>query len=216
MEGDRRGGDEGGSAEAGAGDTGGAMTDLLADLARWSSDLRATEAAASRRKQAWLSRQAAEGATWEAVVLELAERRATVAIRTMAGRTHRGRLVAVGGDYVLLAPAQGGAGTRATFFRTSSVATIQSRDGARRRPSGADDRGPTGALASARAPRLADVLTGLCSDRPRVTAGLGSGGTLVGELHWVGADVVGVRLDGDPPTTVTVRLDAIGELSVLG
>ena len=64
---------------------------------------------------------------------------------------------------------------------------------------------------------MADMLTELAVEHPRVrVVVLGEPEAMVGQLRSVGVDVVTLRMAGEPPTTVYVRLGSVSELSVLG
>ena len=49
------------------------MADLVHDLARWAAESRERDAAASRSRKRWLDQQAAEEATFAALLLSLGE-----------------------------------------------------------------------------------------------------------------------------------------------
>lgn len=175
---------------------------LLVDLARWAGDARAEEAAASRRREHWLRQQAGEEARLAGVALDLAERGTGVAVGTTAGRVLSGRVLAVARDFWVMGHDGGGV----TFVALAAVATVRPQPGHRR-----------GQVASGRpAPldaRLGDVLVGVAGDRPRVRLVLAGGAEpLAGDLWAVGVDVVTLRLDADPPTTVYVHLASVQEV----
>jgi hypothetical protein len=179
---------------------------LLADLARWSADTRVDDAARSRMQERWLRRQAAEEARFAGVALDLAERKAVVAVRTTTGRTLHGRIVAVARDFCMLRQ-EGG---MATFVTFPAIAALRPHPG-QAAPEAASER--TAPLAAG----LAEVLAGLAGDRPRVRIGLEGGGEAVnGELRAVGADVVTVRLDGEPGAMAYVQLASVRELTLMG
>ncbi|MGH9074640.1 MAG: hypothetical protein ACRDZQ_11070 [Acidimicrobiales bacterium] len=218
---------------------------LRADLARWAADSAAAEAAASRTREGWLRRQAAEDSTWSGLTLGWAERGAPVAVATLGGRAHQGRLVAVGRDFLLLAPGGGPGRTRVTFLASAFIATLRpgpvggagSASGMwaagppRTTPAGPaqslhsrvpedpdqdEDLGrEAGPGPSRSAVDLAGALAGLAVDRPRVQIVAGSAGRLVGELQWVGVDILCLRVDAEPPAAGYVRLAAITEVSLL-
>jgi hypothetical protein len=189
---------------------GGAAVDaLLVDLARWMGDERAEEAARSRSRERWRRQQASEDAHLAGVALDLAEQGAPVALGTTTGRTHSGRILAVAEDFCVVQARRGSA----TLVALDAVATLRA---ARQGRSSL----PLEAMSERTAPlelRLADALAGLAGDRPRVQLVTdGTGHVLVGELRAVGADVVTLRLDGDPPVAVYVRLASVTECSVFG
>ena len=183
------------------------MTDveaLLADLARWTSDERADAAARSRMRERWMRRQAEEDARFAGVLLDLSEAEAGVAVRTTAGRTLQGRIAAVARDFCVLRHAG-----MTTFLAFAAVATIRPEPGFRA-PDAASARAPVGA-------GLVEVLAGLAGDRPRVRVVVDGGGDAVaGELRSVGADVVTLRLDGDPGSPLYLPLASVREVTLLG
>jgi hypothetical protein len=153
------------------------------------------------------------------VALDLAERADTVVLKTTAGRAHQGRLVAVARDvWILRSDASGGpeapggvAG--ATFVATDAIASLRAQ------PGGSGN--PTPEAAGARpvplAASMADIFTELAVEQPRVRVVVaGEPEAMVGQLRSAGVDVVTLRLAGEPPTTVYVRLGSVSELSVLG
>jgi hypothetical protein len=187
-----------------------ALEALLGDLRRWTADARATDAAAARSRQRWLRHQAEEEATFAGLALDLAERERSVVLRTTSGRTHSGRLVAVGRDFCVLRAEK----TRVTtFVASAAIASLRAQPGT--------SVGPRFEGAGARpvplAATLAGVLADLAGERPLVRIGvLGELEALTGELRAVGADVATVRVASEPPATVYVRLGSVSELSVLG
>lgn len=179
---------------------------LLAELARWGADVRAGDAARSRARERWLRRQASEDATFTGVALDLAEQGAGVAVRTLTGRTLRGRMAAVARDFCVLVHDEGAP----TFVALAAVATLRPEAGHR---AGDAESNRAAAVDTT----LADVLAALAGDRPRVRVVTRDGReALAGELRAAGTDVATLRLDGEPPTAAYVRLAALSELTVLG
>jgi hypothetical protein len=176
---------------------------LLADLARWSADRRADDAARSREGEGWLRRQAEEEARFTGVALDLAEQQDTVTVRTTVGRQHHGRVVAVAEDFLVVHTA-GGAPVLLPY---AAIAVLRPSPGAT-----APD------ASSARLPllgtRLVQALAGMAADRPRVAVVVHGGEATSGELRAVGTDVLTVRLDAG--ATVYVRADAVAEVTVFG
>lgn len=173
---------------------------LLADLGRWAADRRADDAARSRSDEAWLRRQADEEARFTGLAVDLAEQAVSVTIATTTGRRHHGVVVAVAEDFLVVSAATG----RSVLLPYRSIALV--------RPSlpsgpGSPRRAPLGA-------RLVHALAGMAADRPRVTLVVDGGETLNGELQSVGVDVVHLRLDGTPPATVHIRVDAVNEVTL--
>lgn len=175
----------------------------MQSLAAWAADQRADEAAAGRIRERWLRQQAAEAATLAGIALDLAERRARVSVRTRAGRSHHGRVDAVGRDFLVMRSAS----SRPTFVAMAAVAWLRPEPGA-----AGDGTGDRGAPLDV---SLADVLLRLSGDRPHLQVTVGDE-TVTGQLRSVGADVLTMRIDGDPPASAHIRMDAIYEVSPLG
>jgi hypothetical protein len=191
---------------------------LLADLGRWAADARASDAARTRARERWLRRQAAEEATLSGVALDLAERGDTIVLKTTSGRAHRGQLVAVARDvWVLRSSASGGTAepgmAGAIFIAIDSIASLRARPDSGGRPAPvASGARPVPLTAS-----MAEMLTDLAVEHPRVRVVVeGEPEAMVGQLCSVGVDVATLKLAGEPPTTVYVRLGSVSELSVLG
>ena len=178
--------------------------DPFAELA----DEAAAEEAVRRRVQArWLRRQAAEEATLLAVVLDLAEAGAEVAVRSASGRVARGPIARVGEDFVVVG---------STWMRLAAVVAVRAVE-----TPAASRAADIGASAGARAPsshrvRLAEALAELAAgDRPAVVVvPLAPGDPLRGELVAVGVDVLTLALDGDRRARSYVPIDAVGEVVV--
>lgn len=179
---------------------------LLADLARWTADAGAGEAARSRIRERWLRHQAEEEARFAGLALDLAEAGVPVALRLTSGRMLHGRVEAVARDFCVV---RTDAGTP-TLVAFDAVATVRPdpayrADGAPSSRTGPVDVG------------LVEVLAGLAGERPRVRiVAEGSGEAVAGELRSVGADVATVRLDGARAGSVYVRLGAVREVALLG
>ena len=179
--------------------------ELLDHLARWAGEARAEEAAAERVEQRLLEQIAAEEATFAGVCLDLAERTAPVVVRTVAGRTHRGRVITVGRDFLVVRD-QGGP---PLLLALGAVASVRLGPGERA------GTAPSGRAAAFEA-GLAAVLAGVAPERPRVQVlSAGEQQPVTGELRTGGRDVAAVRLDGEPPATVYLRVGSIAELVLL-
>lgn len=179
---------------------------MLADLARWTGEERADEAARSRMRERWLRRQAEEDARFAGVLLDLSEAGAGVAVRTTGGRTVHGQVVAVAKDFCVVRHAG-----MATLLAFSAVATVRPEPGSRAGDAASGRAAPVAAT-------LVEVLAGLAGDRPRVRVVLDGGGgdAVAGELRSVGADVVTLRLDGGADSPLYLPLAAVRELTLLG
>lgn len=179
---------------------------LLADLARWTADTRADDAARSRMQERWLRQQAEEDARFAGLALDLSEAGVGVAMRLTSGRTVRGRIATVARDFCVVRHDGG----TATLLAFGAIATVRPEPGYRARGAASERLAPVDA-------GLADVLVGLAGERARVRVVVAGGGeALAGELRTVGADVATVRLDGEPGGTVYVQLGAVLEVTLLG
>ncbi|MGI8683855.1 MAG: hypothetical protein ACR2MO_01925 [Acidimicrobiales bacterium] len=183
--------------------------DGAGDLEQWAADARAREAADARVRERWLRAQAAEESTLAGVLLALAERRATVAIATVAGRRHRGVVTGVGEDFVAI---RGPAGA-VTLMALSRLADVRVADRGTRPGShaGATTTGDRPGLALG--VRLGEVLAQAAGGRPRILVQTGTA-SVVGDLRAVGLDVLTVQTDGDAGP-VYVPLASLSEVSFL-
>jgi len=179
--------------------------DLDARLHRWAAEARVDEAARRRAREWWLRRQAEEGATLAGVLADLLEAGTAVTVHSRSGRRYRGRVRALGADFVAV-----GAPVGLVLVALEAVTSLRTPPG---EPAVVGDR-PFGD-ADVRRPLLRDVAAGLAVDRERVVlvtgAGEGEGEAIAGVLRSVGQDVAVVR-GGDPPVACYVALDAITEL----
>ncbi|MBW3613960.1 MAG: hypothetical protein KY439_01440 [Actinobacteria bacterium] len=178
---------------------------FLAELERLVADA-VVEGAARERAQARVLRQIAEeSATFAGVALELAERGDPVVARTTAGRSHRGRVLAVGRDFLVVRDHSGPPVVLATAGITSLRLPPRT--------------GPTDTAGARRPPldvRLAVLLAGFASDRPRLQVmATADPQPLSGELRAVGLDVATIRLDGDGHLLAYVRIDSLVEVVLI-
>ncbi|MEQ8839434.1 MAG: hypothetical protein RIB98_00485 [Acidimicrobiales bacterium] len=172
--------------------------DPLSGLSAWLAEGRVDDAAAERTRQRWLERQAAADATVAGVLLDLAERGSPVTVRTLGGRTARGRVAALGVDFVAVRePSRGD-----VVIPTGRVATVRTAPG---EDPTVGDRPPTLDVA------LVDALVELAVDRPPVLVSV-AGDELRGDLHSAGTDVIALRLDAVPPSIVHVAIAALDHL----
>lgn len=177
----------------------------LADVERWAAEIRARDAADSRVRERWLRRSAEEDASLAGALLDLAERGATVVVTTTSGRRHPGRVAAVGADFVAVR-AQG---ERTTLVALRALAAVRVAGLGPATASRVDD-GDSRAVAVS----LGDVLAHAAERRPRVHVYCDAA-IVGGELRSVGADVVTLRADGDPPAMAYVSLTSVSEISLL-
>ena len=166
----------------------------------WLADAQAREAADERIRERWLRQQAADEAAFAGLLADLAEGGETCVLTTAGARLHRGRVVAVGADFVAVR-ADGG---RTTVVALHSVAVVRPEGERPIVPSAAPDQ-PPGLT-------LAGLLARAVADRPRVQVQLRDGDALVGELRSMGVDVVTLAPDTGGPAYV--RLASISEISL--
>ena len=177
---------------------------FLASLDHVVADAVAEEAARERSQTRVLRQIAEEEATFAGVALDLAERSASVVARTSSGRVHRGRVLAVGRDFVVL---RDGAGPPAVLAM-SALSSLRPQPGS----ASVDTAGGRGAPLAV---GLAALLVGLAAERPRVQVSAVGDEPLAGQLRSVGVDVLTVRLDGDTGLRAHVRLGAVTEVLLL-
>jgi hypothetical protein len=160
----------------------------------------------SRRHQRWL-RQAAEGdATLAGVLVDLAERGSEVTVQVAGGGHRFGRILAVGGDHLVLRePASGGGDDR--LIRLDAVVGVRP-DATGRSLLGIDRRRPS-------EPELLAVLADAAADAPRVAITTATGEVVAGRLRSVGADVLRLDLDGEPRSPCYLSAAALREVLVL-
>jgi len=170
-------------------------------MARLIAEQRAKDAAKARIRERALRASATTDATLAGIVVDLAERAETVSVRTTAGRSLTGRVLAVARDAIAL-----DAGADTTYVPLVAIAAVRTAAG-RVEPSGSR---PLPAVS------LAALLADLAPERPTVRVAVAGDPTFWrGELRAVGADTLTLRLAGDPPTTAYVPLDQLSELTVL-
>ena len=172
----------------------------IISLSRWAAAAKTTDAVDRRRRQELLQRVSEDEATLADVAAGLAERRAEVAIRTRAGATHRGALVAAGADFLGVVSEH-----HLTLLSLAAVGTIRPAAGGAI-ASGSGRQPPTASLGT--------VLSGLADDGVELRVVTASE-TLTGEIVAVGEDVVTLRLPAAARDEVIyVALDAIYEASL--
>jgi hypothetical protein len=148
-------------------------------------EVRIDHAGASRRREAWLRRQAADDATVAGTLVSLAERGASVSVTTCSGNRHVGRLRGAGADLVLVDVH----GARVAI----TVDAVDSFSAHADHPVDARRLAAFGHRSGADATTLLDLLALVVADRPDVTLVTRSGLRQTGELVAAGADVVMLR-----------------------
>lgn len=178
---------------------------FLASLERLVAEAMADRSAEERSQARVLRQVAEESATFVGVAVDLAERGDSIVARTATGRSHRGRVLAVGRDFLVLRDAP----CPPVVLATAGVASLRPQllgrsidtAGSRRPPLDVD---------------LAVLLAGLAGDRPRVQVmAVGDHQPLSGELRAVGLDVATIRLDGEGRNLAYVRLANLAEVVLI-
>jgi len=150
-----------------------------------------------------LEQQAAEEATFVAVLLAFGEGRVPVVLGVTSGNPVRGLVAAVGRDFCAVR----------TVERGTVLVRLEDITDARVRPGHSAVIGTQGGGAPTDM-ALADVLFGMAGERPEVVISLRrGGGQLSGELRTVGVDVASLRTRSDPPATIYVPMDAVSQVS---
>ena len=171
------------------------------NLAEISDDARRAEAVRLRQQRSDRSLAAALSGTFAGTLLELAETRAAVSIRTRSGDSIHGIVTGVGPDVVIVSA--GGAQQRIVLRRLAIEAIVEQGPGHNRTVEHID----TG-------PELAQILDEVSAERERIALTLSTGNRIAGTILRVGIDQIALRLDGDEDT-LTVPLFAIDQV-VLG
>jgi hypothetical protein len=177
---------------------------FLASLERLGADAVADRSAKERSQARVLRQVAKESATFAGVAVDLAERGDPIVARMATGRSHRGRVLAVGRDFVVVRDATG----PPVLLATTAIASLRPQL-----------HGPLDTTGARRPPLdvgLAVLLAGLAADRPRVQVmAVGDHQPLAGELRAVGLDVATIRLDGEARNLAHVRIANLAEVVLI-
>lgn len=142
---------------------------------------RASAGQAMRARQRSLRQAAEEEASLAGTLVDLAERRARVVVRTETGRAHAGVLESVGRDYCVVRADTGAA----AHLRLAALVTVRPSPGERHAPASGERRAGGDVL-------LLEALGRVAHQRPQVALVTRGGDVVVGTLRAVGADVVTV------------------------
>jgi hypothetical protein len=152
-----------------------------------------------------LTMRATELATLAGTLRDLAERRAGVSLLTVSGRTHRGSLIAVSVDHVVLATASG----HQVLVRLDAIAVTRP-DPDSRAPLAQGDRDP------ATDQLLAERASLWVEDRPMLAVSIrGVPDLLRGRLLAVAEDLLTLSLDG-ARTPAYVTINAVEAVALEG
>ena len=169
------------------------------ELLRLLDDARADERAEARGHERHLVDSARAGARFAGTLLDLAERGAGVAVRTSAGRSHRGALRLVASDFCVVHTDAGD-----VWLALAAITSVRPGPDAHHPPA-------TGTRAASDL-LLVEALARAVDRRPRLALVLDGGELVAGVLEAVGVDVVTVRLDGDSGTVSYVSASSVREV----
>lgn len=170
---------------------------------RWTAEGRSDETRASRERERWMARQAAEEAVFSGVLLDLAEAGTTVVATTASGHRHRGTVEVASNALCLLRTEAG----IEVLLRPRGIVSIRTH--LESGTAGLGDR------RTRPGPSIHDALDLACAERRRVTIwSSGAREGLTGTLVSLGADVVALELDGSRETAF-VPLESVDEV-ILG
>lgn len=191
----------------GGSETGDPTEAFVRDLRHLVADASARQAARERVHERSLRAVAEAEATFVGIVVDLAEREVTVVVRTSAGRSHRGRVVGAGRDFLVLEDGE----RPPVVVATAAIASLRSQpDG----PATAA-RDVAGARPAPLETGLAGLLARWAAERPRVQVTPTGDEPITGELRAAGLDVVTLRLDGPSRPVVHVPMAAITDIALL-
>jgi hypothetical protein len=168
-------------------------------LERWAADARVDEHADRRSRERWLEQAATGDATFAGVLIDLAERGQRVQLALATGRRVVGTVDGLGADFVAVRAVPRG-DVLVPFGAIDQVAAL-------------DDASLAAERAVATDLRLADVLGAMATERERVrVVGRDPASTVAGVLRHGGLDVVTIRTDATPATTVAIPVAALSEV----
>ncbi len=174
-----------------------ALPDGDLSLDRWLGEVRVEEAARSRARVGALRSHASEDATVIGVLADLAERAATAVLTTTSARRHRGRVVVVGADAVVVEVGP----DEWLVVRLAAVASV-------RMVGGEPVHGEGSVTTTARFGRIL-ARAAAPGDRLRVVVG---GEAIGGTVVSISAEVAVLNLDGGD--VCYVNLGAVEEVSL--
>lgn len=175
--------------------------DLGQRLSAWLAEQRADEAVASRIRERWLRQEATDEATFAGVLLDLAERELRLVIGGSGGRRHIGSVSAVAADCCAIRTAAG----EDVLLAYAAITSIRPTEGG-----GA----ATGDRPVALDTTLAECLSLLLAERPRLRMATVGGTTWSGALGAVGRDVVTLVLDGPAGSVAYLPTAALTEVTI--
>lgn len=171
---------------------------LETELRQLTDRQRVNDAAESRRREAWLRRQAAESGTFAGVLRDLGERQALVVVSTADRHQLRGIIRTIGTDFVSLRTP----GVGAYLVMLGAITSVRAEPDTA--PSIGDRVVQVGAT-------LGAVLAELVVDHPTITVHTLAGDHVEGELRASGLDVVSLRTGA---ATTYVPLEAVSHCSI--
>lgn len=171
---------------------------LETELRELTDRQRVIDAVESRRREAWMRRQAAESGTFAGVLRDLGERQALVVVSTIDRHQLRGIVRTIGTDFVSLRSP----GVGAYLVTLAAITAVRAEPDTA--PSVGDRVVNVGAS-------LGAVLGELVADHPAIAVHTLAGDHIEGELRASGLDVVSLRTG---TATTYVPLEAISHCSI--
>lgn len=169
-------------------------------LQRMVADTAADDVARDRVRERGLRRAAEEESTLVGLVLDLSERQAQVGVRTTSGRTHRGRIIAVGRDFLVVRDAS----APPVFVPLAALAAL--------RPTGPVSGDTDGSRPAPLDLSFANVLSELAAERSRVQVVTSDGDATSGTLRAMGTDVLTLAVDAEGRVAIHLALQAVAEV----
>lgn len=169
-------------------------------LQRMVADTTADEVARDRVRERGLRQAAEEASTLSGLVLDLSERQAQVGVRTSTGRTHRGRIVAVGRDFFVVRDGS----APPVFVPFAALIAL--------RPTGPVSGDNDGDRPAPLDLSFVALLGELAAERSRVQVVTGDGDATSGTLRAMGADVLTIAVDAEGRVKLYVALQAVAEV----
>lgn len=169
-------------------------------LRRMVADTTADDVARDRVRERGLRRAAEEESTLSGLVLDLSELQAQVGVRTTTGRTHRGRIIAVGRDFFVVRDGH----APPVFVPLGALVAL--------RPTGPVPGDTAGSRPAPLDLSFVGVLGELAAERSRVQVVTGDGDATSGTLRAMGADVLTLAVDAEGRVAIHVALQAVAEV----
>ncbi|MHB8669362.1 MAG: hypothetical protein ACYDAD_02190 [Acidimicrobiales bacterium] len=182
----------------------------------WAAEARARHAANARSRERWLRQEAEEEATFASALADLAERRESVTIVLVHGRSRTGRILGVGQDFLVLRVGETHGPARTVLCALGAVGLLR-RDASGEHHPSRWAPAPAGERARPPRPRLVSVLSEAVAERCDIEVGVIGGEVVSGELRAVGTDVLTVLATSPEAPTgaiALIRLESICDVAL--